>query len=150
MGKPDCGLEDLTVYMNKKDLLHELRSETYVMIQPSPLHGIGVFAIRSIPKGCRNLFSKGTGEFIKIERSEIDALPPHIRHLVETHCLFDQDFYYVPEYGFKVMDLSLFLNHSDTPNIISINEGEEFETIREIAPGEELLIDYGTIVESEE
>ncbi len=136
--------------MTREQLLHELRHETYVTIQPSPLHGNGVFAIRPIPKGCRNMFSQGMGAFIKIERSEVEALPAHSRYLVETYCLFDDDFYWVPEYGFKLMDVSLYLNHSDKPNIISINDGEYFETLRDIEPGEELLIDYGTIVESDE
>jgi SET domain-containing protein len=136
--------------MKKEKLLHELRFETYVTIKPSPLHGNGVFALRNIPKGCRNMFSAGIGEFIKIERSEIDQLPEHSRQLVETYCLFDDKYYWIPEYGFKLMDVSLYLNHSDTPNVISINDGEYFETIRDIETGEELLIDYGTIVESEE
>ena len=136
--------------MNKEQLLHELRHETYVTLKPSPLHGNGVFAIRPIPKGCRNMFSKGVGDFIKIERSEIDALPEHSRQLVETYCLFDDDYYWVPDYGFKLMDVSLYLNHSDTPNVISINDGEYIEAIRAIETGEELLIDYGTIVDSKE
>jgi SET domain-containing protein len=55
----------------------------------------------------------------------------------------------VPAHGFKVMDLSLFLNHSNTPNIISINDGDYFETTREIKAGEELFIDYGSIVDDE-
>jgi SET domain-containing protein len=42
-----------------------------------------------------------------------------------------------------------FLNHSDTPNVISINEGEFFEAIRDIKEGEELVIDYGEIVDGE-
>lgn len=136
--------------MTKEELLNELHNETYVTIKPSPLHGNGVYAIRNIPKGCRNMFSKGIGDFIKIERSEIEALPAHSKYLIETYCLFDEEYYWVPDYGFKVMDVSLYLNHSETPNIISINDGEFFEAIRDIKAGEELLIDYGTIVESEE
>jgi SET domain-containing protein len=49
-----------------------------------------------------------------------------------------------------MFDLAVYLNHSDQPNLISINDGEFFEAIRDISPGEELLIDYGTIVDSEE
>ena len=95
-------------------------------------------------------FALHEGEWIKIERSEIDALPAHSKELVETYCLFDEDHYYVPDYGFKVMDIVNFLNHDDVPNIISINDGEDFETLREIKAGEELFIDYGKIVDSEE
>ncbi len=70
--------------------------------------------------------------------------------MVETYCLFDEEFYYLPDYGFKVMDIVIFLNHAETPNVKSINDGEDFETLREINAGEELFIDYGEIVDSEE
>ncbi len=136
--------------MNKESLLKLLHHETYVMIKPSPLHGIGVFAIRDIPKGTKNIFSQGVGEWIKLSLSEVDALPKHAKDLVENHCLFDEDAYYVPDYGFKLVDLVIYLNHSDTPNIISINDGEFFEAIVDIQNGQELLVDYGTIVDSKE
>ena len=136
--------------MTKEALLKDLQQNTYVMIKPSLLHGIGVFAIRDIPKGTRDLFSQGVGEWIKLTIAEVEALPKHSRDLVENHCLFDEDHYYVPDYGFKLVDLVVYLNHSDTPNVISINEGEYFEAIKDIAAGEELLLDYGTIVDCAE
>ncbi len=136
--------------MNKEALLKELAASTYVMIKPSPLHGIGVFAIRDIPKGTSNIFSKGVGDWIKVSKEEVDALPQHSKDLIENHCLFDEDYYFIPDYGFKLVDLVIYLNHSETPNVISLNDGEEFEAIRDIANGEELLVDYGTIVECEE
>lgn len=136
--------------MTKEALLKDLQKDTYVMIKPSPLHGIGVFAIRDIPKGTRDLFSQGVGEWIKLTVAEVEALPKHSKDLVENHCLFDEDYYYVPDYGFKLVDLVIYLNHSDTPNVISINDGEFFEATRDIAEGEELLVDYGTIVACEE
>lgn len=136
--------------MKKQQLMQELTNNTWCMLKPSPLHGIGVFAVRDIPKGCRGMFSKGEEEWISVPRAEVDALPAHSKALVENFCLFDEAFYYIPEYGFKVFDLAVFLNHSETPNIISINDGEAFETTRDIKAGEELLVDYGEIVESEE
>jgi len=136
--------------MNKEALLKELATSTYVMIKPSPLHGIGVFAIKDIPKGTKNIFSKGVGDWIKVSKEEVEALPQHSKDLIENHCLFDENFYFIPDYGFKLVDLVIYLNHSETPNVISLNDGEEFEAIRDIANGEELLVDYGTIVESDE
>jgi SET domain-containing protein len=135
--------------MNKEALLKELATSTYVMIKPSPLHGIGVFAIKDIPKGTKNIFSKGVGDWIKVSKEEVEALPQHSKDLIENHCLFDENFYFIPDYGFKLVDLVIYLNHSETPNVISLNDGEEFEAIRDIANGEELLVDYGTIVESD-
>ena len=136
--------------MTKEALLKDLKKDTYVMIKPSPLHGIGVFAIRDIPKGTRDIFSQGVGEWIKLTIAEVEALPNHSRDLVENHCLFDERYYYVPDHGFTLVDLVIYLNHSETPNVISINEGEFFEAIRDIATGEELLVDYGTIVDCDE
>lgn len=135
--------------INKEKLLQELQYHTYVALRPSPIAGIGVFAITDIPKGQRRLFSNDQSEWIKIHKDEIAALPPHSRFLVENHCLYDADHYYVPEYGFKMMDLVVYLNHSDSPNVVSINEGEDWEALRDIEAGEELLIDYGSIVEGE-
>ncbi len=135
--------------MTKQALLDELANNTWVMLKPSATHGIGVFAIRDIPKGCRTMFSTDPGDWVTVSRPEVDALPEAAKHLVENYCLYDEQDYYIPAHGFKAIDLSLFLNHADVPNLVSVNEGEYFETTREIKSGEELLIDYGTIVEGE-
>ncbi len=138
--------------MTKAALLAELSNNTYVMLRPSAIEGVGVFAIRDIPKGCRDMFGKPdkAEDWITIPKKEIDTLPDHAQFLVGNYCLFDDENYYVPAQGFKKMDVSLFLNHSDNPNIISINDGDYFEAIRDIRAGEELLLDYGEIVEGEE
>ena len=136
--------------MKKQALLKDLQHDTYVMIQPSTVHGIGVFAIRDIPKGTKDIFSKGFGDWIKVSKAEVDLLPKHSRDLIENHCLFDEDHYFIPEYGFKMVDLVIYLNHSENPNVISVNEGEYFEAIRDIQLGEELFVDYGTIVDHDE
>src|SRR6478609_4300361 len=136
--------------MNKEELLKELSGNTWVMIRPSPIEGIGVFAMRDIEKGCRSMFSKANEneKWIEVSKAEVEALPPHAKALLENYCLYDEENYFVPDYGFKKMDLVNFLNHSDTPNIISINDGEFFEAIQDIKKGEELVIDYGEIVDS--
>ena len=136
--------------MTKEALLAQLRDDTYVMLKPSGIHGIGVFAIRPIPRGCRRIFSKGVGEWITLPIAEVEKLPQHAKDLVETYCLFDEENYFVPEYGFKIIDPLIYLNHSSQPNIISINDGEEFEALVDIAPGQELLVNYGYLVDGME
>ena len=133
--------------MTKEQLLHQLQQDTYVMLKPSPIEGIGVFAIRDIPKGCRTIFSTGIGDWIKLSFDEVEKLPPHSRNLVETYCLYDEENYFVPDYGFKLMDMVLYLNHSAQFNIVSVNDGEQFEALRDIKAGEELLVNYGSIAE---
>jgi len=133
--------------MTKEALLNELRNNTFVMLRPSPVQGIGVFAATDIKKGQRNIFSNDKSEWIKITKEEIASLPQHSKAIVENFCLYDEDNYYVPEYGFKMVDLVIYLNHSDEPNIMSINEGEDFEALTDIKAGTELFIDYGEIVD---
>ena len=64
--------------MTKEQLLLELQQDTYVMLKPSPIEGIGVFAIRDIPKGCRTIFSAGIGEWIKVSIDEVEKLPRNL------------------------------------------------------------------------
>jgi SET domain-containing protein len=132
--------------MTREQLLFELHHDTFVMLKSSPVHGIGVFAIKDIPKGCRTIFSKAVGEWIKLSYAEVEQLPHYSRNHIETYCLYDDENYFVPDYGFKLMDLVLYLNHSAAPNIMSVNEGEQFEALRDIDTGEELLVNYESIV----
>ncbi len=129
-------------------ILRELREHTWVMLRPSALAGVGVFAVRDIPKGCRAMFTPPStdDDFVPVARADIDALPAHAKVLVENYCLYDADWYYVPRDGFTKMDLVHFLNHSETPNVLSIDDGNYFETTRDISAGEELLVDYGDLV----
>jgi SET domain len=135
--------------MSKAQLIAELSNSTYVMLRSSEIAGVGVFAITDIPKGCRKMFSPPdpNERWITLTKQEVAALPAHARFMVENYCLYDDDLnYFVPEQGFKRMDLSLFINHHDQPNIRSINEGDYFEALRDIKAGEELFLDYGEIV----
>lgn len=135
--------------MNKALLIAGLNRSTYVMLRSSAVAGIGVFAVTDIPKGCREMFSppEPDEKWITLTLQEVEALAAHARFMVENYCLYDEQMnYFVPEQGFKKMDLSLFINHSDEPNIISVNDGAYFETLREIKSGEELYLDYGEIV----
>ena len=133
--------------MTTEEILQELKQDTNITIQSSPVDGIGVFALCDIPKGSRNIFSKNIGNWIKLPIVEVEALPEHSRNLVETYCLFDAEYYYLPDHGFKLMDLVNYLNHSSTPNIVSINDGDVFEALRDIKAGEELFVNYNCLAE---
>lgn len=138
--------------ISKEQLLHELRDNSYVMLRPSAVAGVGVIAIRDIPKGCREMFTRPdpNDQWITITKAELEELPEHAQYLVHNYCLFDDEKFYVPAEGFKKIDVSLCLNHSDTPNVVSIDDGEYFEALRDIKAGEELFLDYGTIVDGED
>ena len=133
--------------MTKEELLTELQNETYIMLKPSAVSGIGVFAICDIPEGCRNIFSKDAGGWIQLSMAEVEQLPASSREFIETYYLYDADHYFIPDHGCKVMDMANYLNHSNSPNIVSVMDGAFFEATRDIKKGEELLVDYGKIVD---
>jgi len=125
-------------------VLSEIK-DVYVRLKPSSISGIGVFAIRDIPKGCREMFTRDTGEWIKVPKEEVEKMPAYTREMVETYCTFDHDSYYIERTGFKKMDLCCYVNHSETPNIAPVNNGEYFEALVDIKKGQELTIDYGLV-----
>ena len=63
---------------------------------------------------------------------------------------YDDEHYFVPNYGFKIVDIVNYLNHSSSPNVVSINHGEYFEAIKDITAGEELLVNYTEIVKTDD
>ena len=132
--------------ITKDQLLSELL-DTYVQLRPSAVAGIGVFAIRDIPQGCRSMFSVDSGEWIKVFKSDIAKLPNAIQLVVQQYCTFDREYFYIEKTGFKKMDLCCFVNHSDVPNIAPVEDGKYFEASRDILMGEELFIDYALVAD---
>ena len=130
--------------MDRAELLRDL-ANTFIGLAPSPLHGIGVFALAEIPAGKTDLFSPPSVAWRGVPLSAIKTLPAHVRKLLDTYCLQDEEQVYLPPHGFKVVDLVHFLNHSESPNLRQRDGGDFFETLRAIATGEELTVDYGTL-----
>jgi SET domain-containing protein len=110
----------------------------------SPIHGIGVFALIDIPAGTGGLFAPPQ-EWPALPLERINELPKHSQKLLNTYCLQDEVNVYLPPNGFRVLDLVMYLNHSDNPNLKQVNAGDDFVTLRDITAGEELTIDYGTL-----
>ncbi len=129
--------------MTPAALLAELAA-TRVGLAPSVIHGIGVFALADIPAGTSDLFAPPAA-WVPVAEADVAALPPHARKLVDTYCLWDSGMYYLPPHGFRVIDVVTYLNHSAVPNVRQLDGGDRFETVRDVAAGEELTVDYGTL-----
>jgi SET domain-containing protein len=53
----------------------------------------------------------------------------------------EEEYADVPCIGLNAMNISIYLNHSKTPNLAFDDQGE-LVALRNIKPGEELFIDY--------
>ncbi len=139
--------------MDKQQLINNLKNNTYCKLGRSDIDGIGVFAIRMIPKNINpfllsNNYSKQY-TVVDISKEDLKEVPKSVVKLLDSYFLTDEnEGHPVISMGLNDMDISFYLNHSDTPNVESvfpkeaINELLEFRTMKKIKSGEELLLDY--------
>ncbi|MBF0315309.1 MAG: SET domain-containing protein [Oligoflexia bacterium] len=132
---------------NKKKLIDHLKNDIYCRIGVSKIHGVGVMAIKSIPKGInpfKNL-SKEKEKIIELDDTDLKKVNNEVKKMVKDFFGANQKSYDVLYDGPNHLNLSYYLNHSDKPNLDLI-EGPsnylEFKTNRNIKKGEELFINY--------
>ena len=125
----------------KQKLLAHLSQEVYCHLGVSPVHGIGVFAIRAIPKGTNPLKSRLKFDEISFSHKEIKALPRSVRKEIEIFCYYDDNAVLIPSIGLNSMNMAVYLNHSKTPSVQYQKNGKLI-TLRAIKSGEELMMDY--------
>jgi SET domain-containing protein len=127
---------------NLKNRLHQhLKNEVYCKLGVSTIHGVGVFALREIPKGTLPLQSMVSRKEKKFSRTKLKEIPKSVRKHLADFCLIESGRVFVPEIGMNAVNISIYLNHSKTPNL-GFNKQDVLEALRDVARGEELTIDY--------
>jgi len=113
-------------------------------IRPSPIQGLGAFATEHIPGGIRLIEYAGE----RLTPEEAEARYPDDEDDRHHTFLFaiDDDFVIDAAVGGNE---ARFINHSCDPNCDAVVDGERIwiETIRDVAPGEELAYDYAFVLE---
>ena len=135
----------------KTKLIQNLKNDTYARLQPSTIHGIGVFAIKSIPPKVNpfSLACPNRYKTIELDLNDIPDIPVSVKKLLDDFVGSKRDnktVYDVPKSGMNGIDITFYLNHSDSPNLNIIERPGidllEFESNRLIETGEELSINY--------
>jgi len=114
-------------------------SGALIEVRDSPLHGLGVFALRRIARGTRVLEYLGE----RISHEEADRRYEH-KNAHDNHTfLFIADDATVIDAGVDGNE-ARFVNHACDPNCESVIEDSRvfIDAIRAIAPGDELTYDY--------
>lgn len=121
-------------------MIDELNSSVWATLRPSSVHGIGVFAIRDIPKGTQitnHSVHKQNSKVYHIPASEFGTIHPAIQKLILDRTLFQEGqselSFFSPNFD---ACLRSFMNHSVTPN----SDGEY--ALREIKENEEITENY--------
>lgn len=123
---------------------NNFRVRQRLAVRRSGIHGRGVFAREHIPAGTRLI--EYTGE--RIDQEEGDRRYPWVDSVPYHTLLFTIEDDLVVDGGVRG-NLSRFINHSCDPNCASVIEDRRIyiESIRDIAPGEELAFDYQLITQ---
>ena len=135
--------------MSKAKLLENLREDTYCRIVASKVHGVGVGAIKDIPKGVDPFMRVGKEpKAIPLTDGEVQSLSTGVKKMVEDFTEKTGRYWYIPETGLNALDVTFYLNHNDRPNIGTCRNSNNpdsfvsFITKRCIKKGEELFINY--------
>ena len=116
-------------------------------MQTSSTHGIGVFAIRDIPRGRDPFPGCRTAQWRAIPLARVledDRIVDEVKEFAQAVFPVYENTFYFPDHTLNAIDISYFLNHSDAPNVAARKGGNAFATIRTIKKGEELFSDYRT------
>ena len=151
-----CGIDDITIFPDLEGLSRTVEKKwkeedkrlphegVVARLGRSPIHGVGVFAIRAIRKGTR-LFFGDIDEMTWVEKDELGRLPKRVRQLYEDFAVLKDKRYGCP-LSFNRLTPSWYLNNSRSPNV-RCDENYDFVALRNIRPGEELTADYSTYSE---
>ena len=115
--------------------------DVYARIGRSRIHGVGVLAIRDIPRGTQ-LFRGEDERVVWVRLAAIRRLPLELRKLYTDFGMAWGKRIGVPR-TLNMLSVGWYLNHSGRPNTRCDEDGR-FYALRRIRKGEELTADYRT------
>jgi len=126
-----------------------IQNHVFVKLKPSKLQGIGVFAIRNIPKGTY-IFERWTGNTgsFPIQERQLRSLPKELYTHIKDIFLYAPDF---PLNTDTFVDLTNGCHWIYTTPYYFVNSGldranidkDSLTSLRDIKAGEEILSNYG-------
>lgn len=128
--------------------IQDLKEKVFCRIGVSKIHGVGVIAIKDIPKGINPMQEMKPCKFVVVKGHDMKkafiAAPKAVKDLVVAMCpeRTKEDEWDCPANGLNSIGVAWYLNHSKKPNMKE-HDGD-FYSIRKIKAGEELTVDYGT------
>ena len=122
------------------ELIKKLNT-VWVEIGVSKIHGVGVKAIRPIPKNTI-VFSRGNynPENYNIKKLLDGGVDPNIMKTIKKYYAHDNKIIQIDKEKINKTNFISYLNHNVHPNLDYINEN--YITTRNIKKGEELTINY--------
>lgn len=117
--------------------IEELNELVSTKIAPSSIHGVGVFAIRDIPKGSR-LYTDIMPIMFNIPYKKFNQLNEEVREIILGQF---PNVINGSQFAYPITHLQAYMNHSENANYDAVLD----ITLCDIAKGEEVTEDYRKI-----
>lgn len=133
------GFKPTKKHINKKlaEQINLLNEVVKVRLAPSPIHGVGVFAMRDIKKG-EKLYTDVIPYQFDLPYKMFKNLDPEISEILLGHFpLITKGSHFM----YPVTKMSAYLNHAEVPNY----DAKEDKALRRIKAGEEVTENYRLI-----
>jgi len=117
-------------------------------LAPSPIHGLGVFAVAPIRQGTA-VWRFARGLDMEFSPDILPTLPPHVQEFFAHYGYLDRNVQRI----ILCFDDARFVNHSATPNVATDYARDRYGldvALRDIAAGEEITMNYEGFEEQSE
>ena len=123
--------------MTQDEQIQELTETVKCRLAPSPVHGIGVFAIRDIKKGEKLHCTLEEPRWYTLKYENLDKIPPEVRQLILDRWsnVINGDPFLSPNHDAIMVN---FMNHSNDPNF----DPHTDTAMRDLPKGTEVFEDY--------
>jgi hypothetical protein len=117
-----------------KEEARKLNHLVRVRLAPSPIHGVGVFALRNLDKG-EQLFLDIVPERYTLPFKKFNLLDPVVRELIleQWPQVVEGMLFYFPTVRFQA-----FMNHAEDPHY----EAHSDSLLKDVKAGEEITMNY--------
>lgn len=126
--------------MSPSHLIAEAHNDIYCKLAPSPIHGVGVFALKDIP--IYTVIFRVNPKTITVESKFLNRIHTNVAHYYNSMLLSTADTIEIPEMGMGVIPTSYYLNHSEESNAKIDIENKLIVAKKNIYEGEEVTINY--------
>jgi SET domain-containing protein len=104
-----------------------------------PNAGIGVFSLSEIPKDYPIFGPRQKNYFIRWE--ELSDVSENVLRYIKCICHSNEEGFFIDSFLDQI-DISFYVNHSDSPNLLHDENADVYYTARKIEIGEELTLLY--------
>ena len=104
-----------------------------------PNAGIGVFSLSEIPKDYPIFGPRQKNYFLRWE--ELSDVSDAVLDYIKSICHSNEEGFFIDSFLDQI-DISFYVNHSDSPNLIHDENADVYFAARNIKAGEELTVFY--------